>query len=81
MVQNSVQNVAGPPLQLRKPHETFDTSLSITCETKLNKLHMKWLHIVTGSFRINGRTLFWRFCGEKNKMKDILSWGREEMCL
>lgn len=83
MVQNSVQNIATPALQLYQPCESFDTSLSIICATKLNEfnyLHMKWFHIMIGSFKTKGHTLVWRSGWGKNKRKDISRWGREEIC-
>lgn len=34
---------------------------------------------MTGSFKIKGHTVFWKFGWEKDKRNDISRWGREEI--
>lgn len=84
MVQNSVQNIATPTLQLHQPCESFDTFLSIICAIKLNEfnyLQMKWFHIMTSSFKIKGHMLFWRFGWEKIRGKIFQSGGEKKFAI
>lgn len=86
MVQNSVQNIVTPTLQLHQPYESFDTFLSIICTIKLNEfnyLQMKWFHIMTGSFKIKGdkSPVFWRFGWEKIRGKIFQRGGEKKFAI